>query len=317
MWGIVEESDRHRREAENIEDLEGVHTGEQDPRDAIGNDPDRGQAVASSSCRAGYREFVIEEDKISTCVFEPLVEPRCYAGSRRVQEPNLGRSNVCLYYSLDFFQPKQTCRKNYARVYYQGRWTCRWKELGVDRAAWYTLYKAPDDGMGREDGDVPPEVASCIARLGYDDMESVYGFSGASLFPVCKVLYCPVSAIGYDAGKCRCCDIVDRYIEENPVRTVSIDRFLFECTPVPGDPFLGLEGSVPAAQLKVAPAAGQDECRMTVNARRAECRQVLNSVLLPQIEDFSPLFDSCRAIFNTQVRNCEAHFDRERAKCGG
>ena len=312
VWGIVEDSDRHRREAETIEDHEGVYTGEQDPRDAIGNDPDGGQAVGSS-CKTGYREFVIEEDKISTCVFESLVEPRCYAGSRRVQEPDLGRSNACLYYSLDFYQPNGKCRQNYADVPFQGRRTCRWAKLGRNQAAWYTLYKAPDDGMGPEDGEVPPEVASCIARLGYDDLESVYGISGISTYGLC--IHC--FFLGYDAGKCRCCDIVDSYIEENPVRTVSIDGFLFVCAPVPGDPFLALQGYVPGTFLRVAPAAGRDECRMTVNARRAECRQVLNSDLVPQIEDFSPLFDSCRATFNTQVRNCEAHFDRERAKCGG
>ena len=144
VWGIVEESDRHRREAETIEDHEGVYTGEQDPRDAIGNDPDDGRAVGSS-CKTGYREFVIEEDKVSTCVFESLVEPRCYPGSIRRQVPNLGDSNVCLYYPRDFYQPNGMCRQNYADVLFQGQRTCRWAELGPNQAAWYTLYKVDDE----------------------------------------------------------------------------------------------------------------------------------------------------------------------------
>ena len=148
FWTIVNESDRLRREAETIRDLEGVYVGDKDPKDAIGNDPDRGGQVVASSCAAGYREFVIEEGKLSTCVFESLVEPRCHAGSRRVQEPDLGGANVCLYYSLDFFQPNGTCRENYAAVDFNGRRTCRWAELGPEQAAWYTLYKVKDDGQG-------------------------------------------------------------------------------------------------------------------------------------------------------------------------
>ena len=148
VWGIVEESDRHQREAENIEDLEGVHTGEETPRDAIGNDPDRGRKIGNA-CDAGYREFPrefpIEESKVSTCVFESLVEPRCYPGSRRRQVPNLGNSNVCLYYPRDFYQPNGECRQNYADVLFQGRRTCRWAKLGPNQAAWYTLYKTDDE----------------------------------------------------------------------------------------------------------------------------------------------------------------------------
>ena len=145
---IVNESDRLRREAETIDELEDVYHGEKDPRDAIGNDPSRGVAVAEN-CEYGYEEFPID-DETSTCVFESLVEPNCYPGSRRVRNPDLGRErdNVCLYYSLDFFQPNGTCRQNYDRVYFQGRWTCRWEELEPEEPAWYTLRKVEEDNNG-------------------------------------------------------------------------------------------------------------------------------------------------------------------------
>ena len=142
---VVNESDRLRREAESIDEFEEVYLGEKDPDDAIGNDPSRGLAAAES-CEFGYEEFPID-DETSTCVFETLVEPNCYPGSRRVRNPDLGRErdNVCLYYSLDFFQPGGTCRTNYARVYFEGRWTCRWDELEPNEPAWYTLRKKEDD----------------------------------------------------------------------------------------------------------------------------------------------------------------------------
>ena len=104
-------SDRQQRDAEAIEDLEGVYLGEEEPLDAIGNDPGRGVVVATN-CEPGYEEFPID-DETSTCVFESLVEPACYAGSRRVRRPDLGGADVCLYYSLDFFQPDGSCRQNY------------------------------------------------------------------------------------------------------------------------------------------------------------------------------------------------------------
>ena len=312
VWGIVEESDRHQREAENIEDLEGVYTGEQDSQDAIGNNPDRGQVVAGS-CEAGYREFVIEEDKVSTCVFESLVEPNCYAGSRRVETPDLGGADVCLYYSLDFFQPNGRCRQNYADVSFQGRRTCRWAELGANKAAWYTLYKAPEDGI------VPPEVASCIAHPEFDrlrtDNYDDYDEYDRALHALLAVTTAACALGLEDPEVCRCSSIIGTHIQQNPVR---IDGYSFQCTPFSDDPFLGLEGSVHGAVLQVVlVGAGQNVCRKTVNALRGECRQVLNSELLPPIEEFSPLFDSCRAVFDTQVRKCEAHFDKARAKCGG
>ena len=61
--------------------------------------------------------------------------------------PDLGGADVCLYYSLDFFQSDGSCRENYDRVYFAGRWTCRWAELGASRAAWYTLQ---DEELGPE-----------------------------------------------------------------------------------------------------------------------------------------------------------------------
>ena len=143
---IVNESDRLRQEASNLDDLEDVYLGEEDPRDGIGNDPSR-RVVVAENCEFGYEEFPID-DETSACVFESLVEPNCYPGSRRVRIPDLGRErdNVCLYYSLDFFQPSGTCRPNYDRVFFEGRWTCRWDELEPHEPAWYTLHKEEDDG---------------------------------------------------------------------------------------------------------------------------------------------------------------------------
>ena len=136
--------DRQQRQAERIDDLEGVYNEEKDPYDTIRDNPESGMAVAAN-CRAGYRGFPLEKDKISTCVFESLVEPECYAGSRQPTEVDLGVLDLCLYYSLDFFLTEDTCRTNYERVYYQGRWTCRWDELGPNQPAWYTLHKPEDD----------------------------------------------------------------------------------------------------------------------------------------------------------------------------
>ena len=111
---FVNESDRQRRDAERIAQFEDVHIGEADPLDAMRNDPGRDTVVATR-CEAGYEEFPIDDDT-STCVFASLVERQCYAGSRRVSDPDLGPSgaNVCLYYALDFFQANGTCRQNYA-----------------------------------------------------------------------------------------------------------------------------------------------------------------------------------------------------------
>ena len=149
---VVNDTDRRRREAEGIEDREGVYTGEKSPREAIGHDPSGGMAVAES-CDFGYEEFPID-DETSTCVFESLVEPECYAGSRQPGEVDLGGSEVCLYYSLDWFiedfLPEERCRENYERVYFQERWTCRWADLGPNQPHWYTLHKAQDDEQPKE-----------------------------------------------------------------------------------------------------------------------------------------------------------------------
>ena len=147
FWTIVNESDRQRREVEAFDELEDVYTGEEEPSAAIiGGDPGHGFALGPS-CEYGYDEFPIDDDT-STCVFASLVEPNCYAGSRRVRNPDLGpeRDNICLYYSLDFFQADGMCRENYARVHYQGRWTCRWDELEAHQPPWYTLRKEENGG---------------------------------------------------------------------------------------------------------------------------------------------------------------------------
>ena len=148
VWNIVDEADRQRREAETIDELEGVYLNEDDPVDVLGNRTG-GDIRVAESCAAGYEEFPID-DETSTCVFQSLVEENCYAGSRPVNVPGV---DTCLYYSLDFFQPDDTCRTNYARVFFQGRQTCRWAELGAHEPAWYTLYKGEEDDGGGE----PPD----------------------------------------------------------------------------------------------------------------------------------------------------------------
>ena len=141
---IVNESDRLRREGETIDDLEGVYTGEDEPLDAIMKHPDLGRS-AGSSCEAGYEEFVID-DRTSTCVLQSLVERNCYAGSRRTSDVDLGDSQACLYYSLDFLKPDGTCRENYEKVFFQGRWTCRWADLLPEQPSWYTLDRTLGNG---------------------------------------------------------------------------------------------------------------------------------------------------------------------------
>ena len=151
---LVNGYDRMKQDVEAIESLEAVYTGNQDPVDGVNNLPDNGGngIRVGRSCESGYEEFPID-DETSTCVFASLVERNCYAGSRRVREPDLGGADACLYYQLDFFQPGGTCRENYDRVQYQGRETCRWAELGATRLAWYTLRKEQDEETG---------VAECV-----------------------------------------------------------------------------------------------------------------------------------------------------------
>ena len=146
-----------------------VYTGDQDPDEGISNLPDNsGSDIREGDrCDSDYQEFPLD-DETSTRVFASLVEPNCYAGSRRVSDPDLGASDACLYYQLDFFQPGGGCRENYARVQFQGRETCRWAELGANQVAWYTLRKerggTPPEGewkfgAGRYRGDTAPALS--------------------------------------------------------------------------------------------------------------------------------------------------------------
>ena len=153
---VVNEADRQRDDAVAIEGQEAVYTGEEEPFEAIMNDAVLARRVGES-CDAGYEEFPID-DETSTCVFSSLIERNCYAGSRHV--PDLAGVDTCLYYSLDFFQPDGTCRTNYARVYYNGRWTCRWADLGPSAPPWYTLHKALEDDDSSECGELPEEVSN-------------------------------------------------------------------------------------------------------------------------------------------------------------
>ena len=151
MANLINGQDGMRRDVEAIEALEDVYTGDQDPEEGISDLPDNSGIREGDRCDSGYQEFPLD-DETSTCVFASLVEPSCYAGSRRVDDPDLGNSSACLYYQLDFFQPGGGCRENYARVQFQGRETCRWSELGADQVAWYTLRK----GGGEEPEEPEP-----------------------------------------------------------------------------------------------------------------------------------------------------------------
>ena len=215
---LVNDVDRRRREVEGIDDLEGVHTGEKSPREAIGNDPRRGVAVAES-CAFGYEEFPID-DETSTCVFEALVEPECYAGSRQPTGVDLGGSEVCLYYSRDEFLkeflPEERCRENYERVYFQGRWTCRWADLDPDQPHWYTLHKAlgdeqpeepelPESPEEPEEPEEPelPETGGQICSL----IHTAFNDPAFADIPLdqkkaaCRIGYCATGTAG-----CGCCD---------------------------------------------------------------------------------------------------------------
>ena len=136
---ITNEADRQQDYANTIESLKRVFTGEEEPLEAMMDQPGLARKV-DAMCAAGYEEFPIDEET-STCVFHSLVERSCYAGSRQPSEVDLGGSDACLYYSLDFFQRNGTCRENYAKVHYNGRWTCRWTDLGPSQPHWYTLDK--------------------------------------------------------------------------------------------------------------------------------------------------------------------------------
>ena len=156
-FALVEEADHHYTDAAAIEELEDVYTGEADVVETLGRPAEGGGGTSGGAmCGSNYEEFPVD-DKTSTCVWNSLVEWSCYAGSRHVSHPDLGGANACLYYSLDFFQPDGTCRQNYAKVMFQGRETCRWAELGTDKAAWYTLEKESGVESPRtpveEDGD--------------------------------------------------------------------------------------------------------------------------------------------------------------------
>ena len=143
---LLNEADRQRGEAKAIEGQERVYTGEEEPLAAIRNDPNLGRRVGKS-CDTGYEEFTVDDDT-STCVFRSLIERNCHAGSRMV--PGLAGVDACLYYSLDFFRPDGSCRTNYTRVYYNGRWTCRWADLGASAPPWYTLHKTLDEDVGTD-----------------------------------------------------------------------------------------------------------------------------------------------------------------------
>ena len=161
FWSIVNQADHQRSDAEAIGRREDVYTGGANPIDAIRDDPALSRSVASG-CEAGYEEFVVDENT-STCVFHSLVEDNCYAGSRRSIEVNLGNSDACLYYSLDFIQPGDSCRQNYARVFLRGRWTCRWAELSVDQPHVYTVNKGHGADTPEGPETIPPGEPNAVA----------------------------------------------------------------------------------------------------------------------------------------------------------
>ena len=158
-FALVEEADHHQSDAAAIEALEDVYTGEADVVETLG------RAAAETICGSDYEEFPVDH-QTSTCVWNSLVEWNCYAGSRQASHPDLGGANACLYDSLGFFQPNGTCRENYAKVTFLGRKTCRWAELGADKAAWYTLEKeqgvrSPQTPPGSAPGEGFRDCATC------------------------------------------------------------------------------------------------------------------------------------------------------------
>ena len=169
---IINRSGSEFRKAISVEKYNGVLTGAVEPG-ALERDPG-GDWVVARRCETGYQEFPLDK-KTSTCVFQSLVEKNCYAGSRRVQDPNLGGANVCLYYSLDFFQANRTCRPKYAKVYFDGRETCRWAGLGADKRHWYTLNKKQDDEPPE-----PPKPPGGAYTIGYSQT-TVAGPEGHSV----------------------------------------------------------------------------------------------------------------------------------------
>ena len=162
----------------------------------------------------------------------------------------------------------------------------------------------------------PANVASCLALLEttlqylYDTYRSGLG----TLAPVCMAAYCG-NAINANTEKCSCCGVVDDYINANPPRNVFIDEYVLQCQPDPEEHLLTLQGVVDGQHFSIATQHDQNLCRMEVDNNRAECQQVLDEELLPAINQFAPTFDSCRTLFNAQVRDCEIHFDSERPKC--
>jgi len=156
-WYIIKEAGRQEGDVEKYERLEPVFRGDKEPIDAIKDVPALDRTVASN-CKPGYKEFAVDEET-STCVFESLVEENCYAGSRRPSDVNLGESQACLYYSLDFFQSDGSCRPNFARVFFGGRWTCRWAELSPDQPHAYTIKK---DLVPEDPGPVRPGGGNAI-----------------------------------------------------------------------------------------------------------------------------------------------------------
>ena len=179
FWTIVNESDRLQREVDVVKRLEDVYTGEETPQEAIKRNPDIGSTVVGSGCKPGYREFPLEtaDGKTSTCVFESLVEENCYKGSRQPIDVDLGASEACLYYSLDFFQASGTCRENYTRARYQGRWTCRWNGLGSDQPAWYALHKPSAEDTAPPGGGDNRSVSGSLNTISGPEGLSVSGYT--------------------------------------------------------------------------------------------------------------------------------------------
>ena len=140
---MVEESDYHWRDAAAVSELMAIYIGEADVVATLGSMADGG---GGATCRADYDEFPVD-DKRSTCVWSSLVAWSCHAGSRPVSHPDLGGANACLHRAFDLRRPDGACRENYAKALYQGRDTCRWAEMNLHKAPWYTL--AREHGVAR------------------------------------------------------------------------------------------------------------------------------------------------------------------------
>ena len=306
---LMNDFDRGLREAETLDDQEAFRRGEKKLGEAIGNDPNRGMATAAN-CKLGYREFPLKDGKTSTCVFESLVEENCYRGSRQPIDVDLGGSEACLYFSLDYHQPDGSCRENYADVNFQGQRTCRWADLGSDQSHWYTLHKALDDEQP-EEPEEPEQPETGIEFCPH--IRNAYNNPDFADIPLeqkkraCRQSYCR-----FWEEACDCCDTLGSAL---PSRRVSIDTFQFiepaGCK-VTG---YGIRNTLTSKVIEVSGfdiPQDAEACTLAVKSARLTCEQ---AIFHPAGESINQTCPATAAVQQERQR-CWNHFTAELAKCG-